>query len=61
MEKKRTGDSKEKRRTLFWVAPQLDYMVVQAKHIESTLLKAEMIMIDYNGPELAPDSAPTSD
>ncbi|EUC70365.1 MAG: hypothetical protein AOY29_02310 [Alcanivorax borkumensis] len=55
VEKKRTGDSKEKRRTLFWVAPQLDYMVVQAKHIESTLLKADMIMIDYNGPK--PQSA----
>jgi hypothetical protein len=58
VEKKRTGDSKEKRRTLFWVAPQLDYMVVQAKHIESTLLKAEMIMIDYNGPKLEPESTP---
>ncbi|MCG8394737.1 MAG: DUF3108 domain-containing protein [Pseudomonadales bacterium] len=52
VEKKRDGDSKEKRRTLFWVAPALDYMVVKAKHIESTFLKAEMIMIDYHGPDL---------
>ncbi|KZX93585.1 hypothetical protein A3717_16045, partial [Alcanivorax sp. HI0013] len=51
VEKKREGDSKEKRRTLFWVAPSLDYMVVKARHIESTLLKAELIMIDYAGPD----------
>nr|WP_202560345.1 DUF3108 domain-containing protein [Alcanivorax sp. DP30] len=51
VEKKRQGDSKKKRRTLFWVAPSLDYMVVKAKHIESTFLKAELIMIDYTGPD----------
>jgi len=54
-----TGDkaykvTKEKRRTLFWVAPSLDYMVVKARHIESTLLKAELIMIDYDGPDVPP-------
>lgn len=54
VEKKREGDSKEKRRTLFWVAPSLDYMVVKARHIESTLLKAELIMIDYDGPDAPP-------
>lgn len=54
VEKKREGDSKEKRRTLFWVAPSLDYMVVKARHIESTLLKAELIMIDYDGPDVPP-------
>ncbi|MDX1803606.1 MAG: DUF3108 domain-containing protein [Alcanivorax sp.] len=53
VEKKREGDSKKKRRTLFWVAPKLDYMVVRAKHIESTFLKAELIMIDYHGPMVA--------
>lgn len=57
VEKKRQGDSKKKRRTLFWVAPSLDYMVVKAKHIESTFLKAELIMIDYTGPE--PDESGT--
>ncbi len=58
VEKKREGDSKKKRRTLFWVAPSLDYMVVKAKHIESTFLKAELIMIDYSGPAL--DAKPES-
>ncbi|MGB2246538.1 MAG: DUF3108 domain-containing protein [Alcanivorax sediminis] len=57
VEKKREGDSKKKRRTLFWVAPSLDYMVVKAKHIESTFLKAELIMTDYSGPD--PDTAAT--
>ncbi|MCK0152179.1 DUF3108 domain-containing protein [Alcanivorax sp. S6407] len=59
VEKKRDGDSKKKRRTLFWVAPSLDYMVVKAKHIESTFLKADLIMTDYKGPD--PDTSDTVD
>ena len=31
-------------------------MVVKAKHIESTFLKAELIMTDYKGPD--PDRQP---
>ncbi|EKF74974.1 hypothetical protein A11A3_05956 [Alcanivorax hongdengensis A-11-3] len=61
VENRRTGDSKKKRRTLFWVAPDLDYMVVKAKHIESTFLKAEMIMIDYHGPTLEERAAAAED
>ena len=57
VEKKREGDSKKKRRTLFWVAPKLDYMVVKARHIESTFLKADMIMISYHGPMVAASDA----
>ena len=57
VEKKRDGDSKKKRRTLFWVAPSLDYMVVKARHIESTFLKADMIMIDYSEPETSAEPA----
>ncbi|ERP86744.1 hypothetical protein Q670_06130 [Alcanivorax sp. P2S70] len=59
VEKKRDGDSKKKRRTLFWVAPSLDYMVVKARHIESTFLKADMIMIDYSEPETPAEPAKT--
>lgn len=60
VEKKREGDKKKKRRTLFWVAPSLDYMVVKARHIESSFLKADMVMIDYQNH--APEApAPVSD
>lgn len=50
VEKKREEDQEENRRTLFWVAPEVGYMVVKARHIESALLHGELIMTEYNGP-----------
>ena len=50
VEKKREEDKEESRRTLFWVAPDVGYMVVKARHIESALLHGELIMTEYNGP-----------
>lgn len=50
VEKKRDQDEDEQRRTLFWVAPKVGYMVVKARHIESPLLHGELIMREYNGP-----------
>ena len=50
VEKKREEDKEESRRTLFWVAPDVSYMVVKARHIESALLHGELIMTEYNGP-----------
>ena len=50
VEKKREEDKEESRRTLFWVAPEVGYMVVKARHIESALLHRELIMTEYNGP-----------
>lgn len=48
VQKKRDKDSE--RRTLFWVAPAMEYMVVRAKHIESPALFGELVLIDYEGP-----------
>jgi len=50
VEKKREEDKEESRRTLFWVAPKVGYMVVKARHIESALLHGELIMTEYSGP-----------
>lgn len=47
---KKQRDEDSQRRTLFWVAPALDYMVVRAKHIESPALFGELIMTEYEGP-----------
>ncbi len=47
---KKQRDEDSQRRTLFWVAPALDYMVVRAKHIENPALFGELIMTDYEGP-----------
>ncbi len=47
---KKQRDKDSKRRTLFWVAPALDYMVVRAKHIENPALFGELIMTEYEGP-----------
>ena len=49
VEKKRDKDKDSKRRTLFWVAPKVGYMVVKARHIESALLHGELNMTDYHG------------
>lgn len=43
-------EKKSERRTLFWIAPKLNYMLVKAKHIESPLLFGEVIMDSYKGP-----------
>lgn len=48
VQKKRDKDSE--RRTLFWVAPAMEYMVVRAKHIENPALFGELVLIDYEGP-----------
>lgn len=59
VEKQRDEDSE--RRTLFWVAPALDYMVVRAKHIENPALFGELIMIDYSGPGKLPEQSSEDD
>ncbi|ASK34430.1 hypothetical protein CEK62_08560 [Alcanivorax sp. N3-2A] len=51
VEKKRDKDNDSNRRTLFWVAPKVGYMVVKARHIESALLHGELNMTEYSGPE----------
>lgn len=48
VEKKRDSDSE--RKTLFWVAPSLDYLLVKAKHIENRALFGELILREYEGP-----------
>jgi hypothetical protein len=48
VEKQRDEDSE--RRTIFWVAPDLHYLVVRAKHIENPALFGELILTDYQGP-----------
>jgi hypothetical protein len=57
VEKKRHADSS--RRTIFWVAPSLQYMLVKARHVESRVLFGELLMRRYNGPAPTdPDSIP---
>ncbi|MCC1495657.1 DUF3108 domain-containing protein [Alcanivorax sp. 1008] len=70
IEKKRKADSQ--RRTIFWVAPSLQYMLVKARHVENRALFGELLMIRYDGPapldpaaakepeESKEDSPPTS-
>lgn len=53
VEKRRREDSE--RRTIFWVAPSLQYMLVKARHIESRGLFGELLMRSYEGP--APDES----
>src|SRR5690554_155590 len=48
VEKKRHADSN--RRTIFWVAPSLQYMLVKARHVESRVLFSELLMRRYSGP-----------
>lgn len=48
IEKRRDQDSK--RRTVFWLAPELDYLLVRARHIESAALFGELRMSGYEGP-----------
>jgi hypothetical protein len=53
LEKRRKADST--RRTVFWVAPSLQYMLVKARHVENRALFGELLMRSYRGP--APDSS----
>lgn len=48
LEKRRDNDSK--RYTVFWLAPELDYMLVRARHVEKPGLFGELRMISYKGP-----------
>ena len=57
IEKKRKADSQ--RRTVFWVAPSLQYMLVKARHVENRALFGELLMKSYNGPAPA-NPAPTA-
>lgn len=62
IEKRRKKDSQ--RRTIFWVAPSLQYMLVKARHVENRALFGELLMRSYEGPK--PDdtvfeSAPADD
>jgi hypothetical protein len=51
---KRRRESSD-RRTIFWVAPSLQYMLVKARHEESRALFGELLMRRYSGPApLAP-------
>lgn len=60
VEKKRHEDSK--RRTIFWVAPSLQYMLVKARHVESRVLFGELLMRSYSGPApIDPDSLINND
>ena len=52
VEKKRDSDSE--RKTLFWLAPEMDYMLIRAKHIESRALFGELVMRDFEQQEQAP-------
>ncbi len=72
IEKRRKKDSQ--RRTVFWVAPSLQYMLVKARHVENRALFGELLMRSYQGPrpddtvidsslvdDLADDELPTED
>ena len=64
IEKKRKADSQ--RRTVFWVAPSLQYMLVKARHVENRALFGELLMRSYKGPapqEQTPElnAEPTTD
>jgi len=48
VEKQRDEDSE--RKTLFWVAPSLNYLLIKAKHIENRALFGELILREYDGP-----------
>lgn len=48
IEKRRHADSS--RSTVFWLAPDMDYMLIRARHIEAPGLFGELRMISYDGP-----------
>ncbi len=45
-------DDSSERRTLFWIAPALNYMLVKAKHIENPVLFGEVTLSSYSGVRL---------
>jgi hypothetical protein len=62
IEKRRKKDSQ--RRTIFWVAPSLQYMLVKARHVENRALFGELLMRSYEGPkpdDTVFDSTPADD
>ena len=48
IEKSRDADSV--RRSIFWLAPELDYLLVRARHVETRALFGELRLVDYDGP-----------
>ena len=58
MIRKQRSNSSE-RQTLFWVAPELDYMLIRAKHIENPALFGELKMRRYEGPGDAAEDSTT--
>ncbi|MBZ2188306.1 DUF3108 domain-containing protein [Alcanivorax sp. JB21] len=48
IEKSRDADSV--RRSIFWLAPELDYLLVRARHVETRALFGELRLVDYEGP-----------
>lgn len=48
IEKRRDADSS--RYTVFWLAPELDYMLIRARHVESRGLYGELRLTEYEGP-----------
>lgn len=58
--RKQRSNSSE-RQTLFWVAPEMDYMLIRAKHIENPALFGELKMRRYEGPGAATDASDASD
>ena len=48
VEKSRDADSV--RRSIFWLAPELDYLLVRARHVETRALFGELRLVDYEGP-----------
>lgn len=48
IEKRRDADSS--RYTVFWLAPELDYMLLRGRHVESRGLYGELRLVDYEGP-----------
>ncbi len=48
IEKRRHADSS--RSTIFWLAPEMDYMLIRARHVEAPGLFGELRMTSYEGP-----------
>ena len=47
---KKQRDEDSDRHTMFWVAPELDYMLIRARHQESPRLYGELRLRSYSGP-----------
>lgn len=47
---KKQRDADSDRHTRFWVAPELDYMLIRARHQESPRLYGELRLRSYSGP-----------